>query len=44
MSNTNYDSVTKADISGLSFAEEVIDKSLEATDTVVAKMDSGAVF
>lgn len=44
MSNTSYDSVTAADVAGLSFSAEVIDQPLETTDTVVVKTDAGAIF
>lgn len=44
MINASYDSVTEADVSGLSFSEEVIDQALEAYDTVVVKTDAGATF
>jgi hypothetical protein len=44
MSNTSYESVTAADVAGLSFSAEVIDQPLEASDTVVVKTDAGATF
>ncbi len=44
MSGVSYDSVTAADVSGLSFSEEVIDQALGANDTVVVKTDAGATF
>ena len=44
MSNVSCDSVTVADVAGLSFSAEVIDQPLEASDTVVVKTDAGATF
>ena len=44
VSNAIYDSITAADVSGLSFSAEVIDQPLEASDTVVVKTDTGATF
>lgn len=44
MSNASYDSVTAADVSGLSFSAEAIGQALEANDTVVIKTDTGAIF
>jgi hypothetical protein len=44
MNNTNYNSVTAADVAGLSFSAEVIDQPLESSDVVVIKTDGGATF
>ena len=44
MSGVSYDSVTAADVVGLSFSAELIDQALEADDTVVVKTDTGAIF
>ena len=39
-----YDSVTSANVAGLSFSSEVVDQPLQESDTVVVKTDSGAIF
>jgi hypothetical protein len=44
MNGVSYDSVTAGDVAGLGFSAEIIDHSIEATDTVVVKTDEGAVF
>jgi hypothetical protein len=44
ISGASYDSVTIADVPGLSFSAEVIDQALESSDIVVVKTDTGAIL